>query len=422
MTVKSKTCITIWWQWWDEWKWKLVDYLALDYDIVVRSWGWANAGHTIYVDWAKTVLHLIPSWVLQWKTCIISNWCVIDLLSLLDEIHELDKIWVNSAKLLKISDRAHIVFSFHKEIDEMLEKWSKIWTTKRWIWPAYMFKAMRKGIRLWDIVYDFEWFSLKLREIGAFVKKQYWIDIDIESEIIIYRDIVDAIEWMIEDTGKSLYDAKQEWKNILFEWAQWALLDIDHWTYPYVTSSNTLSCWALTWSWFPFQEIAKVIAIVKAYTTRVWNWPFPTELTDKIWEDLRKKWAEFWATTWRPRRCWWIDLVLLKKVCRESWVSSINLTKLDVLTWSKSLKAAISYSLDWEEIFQIPLCQKHIDKLEIDYVTFDTWDEDISSVKKFSDLPINAQNYIKYIEDFVWVSIDYIWVGVWREDLIDRTI
>lgn len=421
MSVKSKTCITIWWQWWDEWKWKLVDYLSSNYDIVVRSWGWANAGHTIYVHWVKTVLHLIPSWVLQWKQCVITNWCVIDLLALLDEIHELDKLWINSAKLLKISDRAHVVFSFHKEIDEYLEKWSNLWTTKRWIWPTYMFKSMRKGIRVWDIVYDFEWFSLKLREIAMFVRDLYWIDIDIESEILLYKDIVDAIEWMVEDTSEFLYKAKQEWKEILFEWAQWALLDIDQWTYPYVTSSNTISAWAMTWSWFDFQNVDKVIAIVKAYTTRVWNWPFPSELLWKEGDDLREKGAEYWATTWRPRRCWWLDLVLLRRVCQESWVNSINLTKLDVLTWSVSIKAAVSYKIDWKEVFQIPLTQKDIDRLEIEYFSFEVWNEDISKVRRFSDLPKNAQSYIKYIEKFVWVSIDYIWVWVDREDLIDRT-
>ena len=420
MIKKTKTCITIGWQWWDEWKWKLIDFLSKDFDIVVRSSWWANAGHTIYIDWKKIVLHLIPSWILQWKKCIIWNWCVVDLPGLLDEIHELDKYWVKSAGLLSISDRAHVVFSFYKDIDALLEKESKIWTTKRWIWPAYSFKALRKWIRVWDMVYDFENFAIKLRELALFVTKHYWIDIDVDNEIVLYQDIVDAIEWMVIDSWKYLQESHAKSKSILFEWAQWALLDLDHWTYPYVTSSSTISCWALIWTGFSLKAIDEIVAISKAYMTRVWNWPFPTELLDPIWETLRESGWEYWATTGRPRRCWWLDLVLLKKACMESWVTMINITKLDVLTWFKEVKVATNYKLDWMEISSIPITQGQIDKLEVEYKSYKWWGEDISKVRNFKDLPANAQKYISWIEKYVWVKIAFIWVWMDRDDFIIR--
>lgn len=416
-------CVTIWWQWWDEGKWKLVDYLASHYDIVVRSGWWANAWHTLIVNWKKIVLHLIPSWILQWKQCIIWNWCAVDLSALLDEIHELDNAWIHSASKILISDRAHIVFSFFKDLDQKFEEMQKswtIWTTKKWIWPTYMFKASRKWIRAWDIVYDFASFAIQFRSLCQDLSSTYWIDIDIEKELNICRDLVDSIEWMVCDTVSYLIKAKKDWKKILLEWAQWALLDIDHGTYPFVTSSNTTSAWALTWSWISYKDVSSVVAIVKAYTTRVWNWPFPSELPKEEAEVLRAKWLEYWATTWRPRRCGWLDLVWLKRVCEVSWVTSINITKLDILSWMPEIKVAIWYSLFWNEIDSIPIVKKDIENLELEYKIFKWWDEDISGVRNFSDLPKEAQDYIKFIEDFVWIPVSFIWVWAERDDFILR--
>lgn len=417
-----QVCVSIWWQWGDEWKWKLIDNLAQDFDIIVRSAGWANAGHTIYVDWQKVVTNLMPSWVLQWKTCIIWNWCVVHLPTLLDEIHGLDKVWVSSAKLLKISDRAQLVFDFHKEIDWLIEeqKWKQIWTTRKWIWPAYMFKILRNNLRVWDLFYDLDSFIEKLREQIKFVENTFWIKVDFDKELRICEDLIDSFEWMVCDTSEFLINAKKDWKRIILEWAQWALLDIDHWTYPFVTSSNTVSAWALAGSWMAPNSVDSIVAIVKAYTTRVWNWPFPTELSDVESEALREKWWEFWAVTWRPRRCGWLDLVSLKRTCEISWITDINLTKLDILSWISEIKVWISYKLNWKEIFSIPMIESQIEKIEVEFKTFEGWEEDISLVKNFDELPENAKNYVKFIEDFLWVPIPFIWVWVDRNDIIFR--
>lgn len=414
-------------QWGDEGKGKLVDIMSQKYDIIARSAGGANAGHTIVVNKGgkseKFVFHLLPSGVLhEGKICIIGNGCVVHIQTLLDEIHELKEKGIDITGQLLISDRAHIIFDYHKEIDVIQEDRKgdkKVGTTKRGIGPAYTDKVGRRGIRMADLL-DFDRFAQKLRANCEAKMKAFGLKIDIEKEINFYKDAVEVVSPFIVNTIEYLDQAYREGKTILAEGAQGSHLDIDFGTYPYVTSSNTTSGGACTGLGIAPSRIESVVGIVKAYTTRVGSGPFPTELGDMEGNMLRDQGAEYGATTGRPRRCGWFDAVVVRNAVTINGINSVNITKLDVLTGFQTIKIGVGYELDGEPIHFVPASLDDFERVEVKYIDMPGWSEDISKAKDFKDLPENAQNYILKLEELLEVPINFIGVGVHRSDMIYR--
>ncbi|MBT4936775.1 adenylosuccinate synthase [Candidatus Peregrinibacteria bacterium] len=414
-------CISIGAQWGDEGKGKLVDILAKDYDVIVRAAGGANAGHTIEVEDKKYILHLIPSGILQGKTCIIGNGCVLHLPQILKEISELKEAEISVKDKLFISDRAHILFDFHKIIDATLEERKgekKIGSTKRGIGPAYTSKIARFGVRMGDLVYNFDYFEERFRALVTDLEMSYKIHIDTEAELIAYRVFQEQFKEMVICSDKYVHDKLEAGQTILAEGAQGAMLDIDHGTYPFVTSSNTSIGGTCAGIGISPTKASSVLAIVKAYTTRVGAGPFPTELDDKNGETLAKNGHEFGATTGRSRRCGWLDMVQLKAASRVNGFTHINLTKLDVLSGMKEVQICTKYTLNGKEVYNIPLNNKDCEDLQCDYQSFPGWEEDISQCKNFADLPKNAQEYVQFIEKEINCPASFIGVGPKRDQII----
>jgi adenylosuccinate synthase len=414
-------------QWGDEGKGKLVDILSQQYDVIARCAGGANAGHTICVEKngksEKFVFHLLPSGILHKdKICVIGNGTVIHLPTLLEEIANLKQQGIDVGGRLKISDRAHIIFEYHKIIDGLQETSkgaSKVGTTKRGIGPAYTDKCSRIGLRMGDLL-SFDEFVKKLKVNVKKHTEVYGFKFDSAKEIEAHRQALEQLKDYIINTTEYLADAHQDGKTILIEGAQGAHLDIDLGTYPYVTSSNTTSGGAATGLGFPPNKINSVIGIVKAYTTRVGEGPFPTELRDTTGEKLREAGGEFGATTGRPRRCGWFDNILARNSIAINGINSLNLTKLDVLSGFESLKIGRGYKLDGKAIQFVPASLKNFAKVKVDYIEMPGWEEDISQAKKFGDLPKNAQDYVLKLEELLETPINFIGVGVNRDQIIYR--
>lgn len=414
-------------QWGDEGKGKLVDILSAQYDVIARSAGGANAGHTICVNHKgkseKFIFHLLPSGVLhEGKVCIIGNGTVIHIPTLLEEIDTLKKQGIDLHGRLFISDRAHLIFEYHKLIDEIQEErkgGKKVGTTKRGIGPAYTDKVSRIGIRVGDLN-DFDEFSERLRRNAERHMKCYDFDFDIEQEINYHKDAAELIQEYVINTTEYLHKNYKEGKTILVEGAQGTHLDIDHGTYPYVTSSNTTSGGGSTGLGLAPSKIENVIGIVKAYTTRVGEGPFPTELGGMEGGMLQEKGVEYGSTTGRPRRCGWLDLVVVKNAIDINGITSINLTKLDVLTGFQTIKIGTGYRLNGEHTAYIPASLKDFEQVEVDMIEMEGWEEDISKAEHFSDLPKNCQAYVKKIEELLETPINFIGVGVHRSEMIYR--
>lgn len=414
-------------QWGDEGKGKLVDILSAQYDIIARCAGGANAGHTIVVnengESKKFVFHLMPSGILhEGKTCVIGNGAVLHVPTLLEEIAELKEKGIEVHSKLKISDRCHLLLEYHKIIDGIQEERKgdkKVGTTKRGIGPAYTDKAARIGIRVGDLL-DFNDFAEKLRRNAERHMKAYGFKFDIEKEINYYKDAIEVIQEYIVNTTEFLDRSYREGKNILAEGAQGSHLDIDHGTYPYVTSSNTTSGGVSTGLGLAPNKLNSVIGIMKAYTTRVGAGPFPTELSGLEGDMLREQGDEYGATTGRPRRCGWLDLVVVKNAIIVNGVNSINMTKLDVLTKVNPIKIGVGYKLDGKSVEYIPASLKDFEKVEVEYLEMEGWEKDISKAKKFDDLPKNAQAYVKKVEELLETPINFIGVGVHRDEMIYR--
>lgn len=408
-------------QWGDEGKGKIVDILSKDSDIVIRASGGANAGHTIYINEKKYVFHLIPSGILNENTkCVIGNGCVICLKTLLEEIQVLKKENINIKNRILISDRAHLVFSYHKKQDfcQEKERSQKIGTTNRGIGPCYEDKYSRIGVRVADLFYDFEGFSKKLKNNIECKNKKFSLEIDFEEELRFYKEIRNDFKNMICDTVDYVNNANRKNKKILTEGAQGVMLDIDFGTYPFVTSSNTGISSACSGTGLASCKTDFVLGILKAYTTRVGEGPFPTEDFSEGADFLSKKGNEFGSTTGRKRRCGWLDLVSVKYSALINGINAWNLTKLDVLTGLSEIKVATGYFINNKEVFSIPPTSNLIEKLEIKYKVFQGWKEDLSKCRTFEDLPENAKIYCKFIEDFTNVKIHSIGNGSRRSDII----
>ncbi|MGD9107432.1 MAG: adenylosuccinate synthase [Desulfobacterales bacterium] len=413
-------------QWGDEGKGKIVDLLSEFSDIVVRFQGGNNAGHTIVVNGEQFISHLVPSGILQKKTCLLGNGMVVDPEVLVQELDTLEKKGLDvGSDTLKISEKAHIIMPYHKQIDLAREKKKgdkKIGTTGRGIGPCYEDKACRRGIRFVDLI-DFQGFTEKIKTILE--EKNFYLKHYLSSEPVDPESIIDAYEGYAERLAPHVVNisivmsqAIKANKQILFEGAQGTHLDIDHGTYPYVTSSNTVSGNACCGAGIGPKEITGVVGIVKAYTTRVGEGPFPTELFDEIGDAIQVKGAEFGATTGRKRRCGWLDSVLLRNSARLNGLTGLAITKLDVLGELEFLNICTAYECNGEIIHDFPASIKILGACKPVLETLPGWSEDISGVRKIDDLPQNAKNYLKRIEELTETPIHIVSVGPGREETI----
>ena len=395
-------------QWGDEGKGKVTDFFASTADFVVRFQGGNNAGHTIVVGDDKIALSLTPSGVLYPDcTPIIGSGCVVDLGFLKDELKMLNKKNINTDKLV-ISPNAHVIMPYHKLLDELIEESlgeNKIGTTKKGIGPCYADKIQRKGIRIQDLL-DKTNLETKVRnnveDVNLTLTKIYNQPPIIVDEIIdefsAYKDIVTS---HVADTSLLIANAIKNKKTILFEGAQGTLLDIDHGTYPFVTSSNTSSGNAAIGSGIGPKNLDKIVGVTKAYISRVGSGPFITEQKNKIGDYLIEKGAEFGVVTGRRRRCGWLDLISLKYSARVNSLTELFITKLDVLSGLEELKLCVGYKNNGEVITDYPYDQNILNLAEPVYEIFDGWMDDISTVKSYEDLPDNAKSYIKAIQTFI---------------------
>ena len=412
-------------QWGDEGKGKVTDFFASTADYVVRFQGGNNAGHTIVVGENKIALSLTPSGVLYPNcTPVIGSGCVVDIGFLKQELEMLNEKNINTDKLV-ISANAHVVMPYHKLLDELIEESlgeNKIGTTKKGIGPCYADKIQRKGIRIQDLL-DETNFEIKVRknieDVNLTLTKIYdhspLVVDDILDEFSTYKDIVTN---HVADTSLLIANAIKNKKTILFEGAQGTLLDIDHGTYPFVTSSNTSSGNAAIGSGVGPKNIDRIVGVTKAYISRVGSGPFLTEQKNEIGDFLIEKGAEFGVVTGRRRRCGWLDLISLKYSVRVNSLTELFITKLDVLSGLEELKLCVGYKYNDEVITDYPFNQNVLNSAEPVYETFDGWTDDISTVKSFEDLPNNAQSYIKAIEAFIEVPITFISVGPERTENI----
>jgi len=412
-------------QWGDEGKGKVTDFFASSADLVVRFQGGNNAGHTIVVGEDKIALSLTPSGVL-YPNCVpvIGSGCVVDLGFLKKELEMLNEKNI-STKNLALSANAHVIMPYHKILDELIEESlgdKKIGTTKKGIGPCYADKIQRYGIRVQDLLDDSvfaEKLNSNLNEKNNLLTKIYNHDPLSADEIIEeFSEYKEMVQQHISDTSLLVSNAIKENKSILFEGAQGTLLDIDHGTYPFVTSSNTSAANAATGSGIGPLNLDRVVGVTKAYISRVGSGPFITEQENEIGDYLIEKGAEFGVVTGRRRRCGWLDLISLKYSVRVNSLSELFITKLDVLSGLNEIQLGVGYKYNDEILTDYPYDQKVAYEAEPVYETMQGWNEDITNIDKFEDLPSNAQKYIKAIEDFIGVPITFISVGPERNQNI----
>ena len=411
-------------QWGDEGKGKVIDVLTKDCDMVVRFQGGNNAGHTVEIGDQKFVLHLIPSGIFRENTkCIIGNGVVVDPLALEKEIKELQERNIEVAPgNLELSTRAHLILPYHREMDAMHENARsadrKIGTTKRGIGPAYADKASRIGIRAL-VMKDLERFERRFREQGEYYNSIFAAKdlevLDLDEQWDKLKSAAEFLAPYIQDSVLTVNKAAEEKKNILFEGAQGMWLDVDYGTYPFVTSSNTTTGGACTGSGLSPKYIDEVVGVMKAYTTRVGEGPFPTELHDETGEELRKAGNEFGATTGRPRRCGWFDAVASRYSCMVNGVDDLTITKLDVLDGFKELKICTAYDVNGKIVTDMPSDNEEIKVAKPVYKTLPGWESSTCNCRSFDELPENAQKYLKYIGELVKSNISIISVGPNRD-------
>lgn len=413
-------------QWGDEGKGKIVDLLSDEVDVVARYQGGANAGHTICWDDKTFVLHLVPSGIFhEGTTCVIGNGVVIDPVALMEEIRTIRELGYEVEGRLFISHNAHLIMPYHKKIEEARERArdaGAIGTTGRGIGPAYVDKFARTGIRVVDLL-DRDVLRTKLKqsieEKNAILKSIYGAEaLNVEAIIEEYVEFDQQIDPYVTDTSLYLNTALAEGKHVLAEGAQGSLLDVDFGTYPFVTSSHPTAGGACTGLGIPPTAVDRVIGIVKAYSTRVGNGPFPTELEDENGQRLRDIGNEYGATTGRPRRCGWLDLVALRYTSMINGFTDLAITKLDVLTGLDELKVCTAYRYDDKEITRFPAEVQTLEKMEPVYETLPGWSEDITGASQFGDLPETAQRYLQYIADVMGVGISMISTGPKRSQTI----
>lgn len=419
------TVVLIGTQWGDEGKGKVTDYLAEKADMIVRYQGGNNAGHTVVVDDTVYKLHLIPSGILyRDKTCIIGSGVVIDPAVLIDELKTLENSGVSVANL-KISQRAHVIFPYHKlqdQAEEASKGKHKIGTTSRGIGPAYMDKSARVGIRMIDLIDQDELTALLERNVAGknrLLKHVYGSEgVDCQAVLKTYQGYADILRKYVTDVSIIVDDALKQGKNILFEGAQGTLLDIDYGTYPFVTSSNPTAGAACIGAGIGPTKIDRVLGVAKAYTTRVGEGPFPTELGDAVGTYMRDMGGEFGTTTGRPRRCGWFDGVIGRYAVRINGLDYFAITKLDVLSGLEKVKICTGYQYRGDIIQEFPASLKVLSECTPVYEELPGWQEDITGARKLADLPANARRYLDRISEITGAPIALVGVGSKRSQTI----
>jgi len=416
-------------QWGDEGKGKLVDIMSEHFDIVARATGGANAGHSVYVkegeETKKFVFHLIPSGILYpHVTCVIGNGVVIHIATMLKELTDLKERDYDVDGRVKLSDRAAILFDYHKVIDGMQEDKKgdkKVGTTKRGIGPCYADKINRRGLRFCDLA-DWDTFEAKYRANLAAHQEVFGFEYDADAELAELKTARELIMPMITDTALYLSKALESGKKVLVEGANATLLDIDHGTYPYVTSSNPSIGGVFTGTGMNYQRLSELVGIVKAYMTRVGAGPFPTELHDALGDQIREAGGEYGSTTGRPRRCGWFDVPMTRYSIMLNGFDNVNLTKLDVLDELDEIKIAKSYTLDGKVLESMPALLDNLGRVEVEYETMPGWKQSLKDVRSWDDLPENAKAYVLRLEELIGCPIKYIGVGMRRDQLITREV
>jgi adenylosuccinate synthase len=416
-------------QWGDEGKAKVIDYLTGRSDVIIRFQGGANAGHTVVANGKKFIFHLVPSGIMNpSKSCVVGNGVVFDAQQFLLEVDELKATGLSVENRLFVSDLAHLVLPWHKREDAVAESRKgdeKIGTTGRGIGPTYADKVSRTGMRVGDLL-DWEHFQSKFRSI--FLRKEQTIralydtaiDLDANAILAQYHVIHERMLPFIIDTSSYLYNAMRHGKKLLFEGAQGTFLDIDHGTYPFVTSSNTIAGAACTGSGMGPSAIDHVVGIVKAYTTRVGNGPFPTELTDATGEKLRSLGGEFGATTGRPRRCGWFDSVMVRKAVQVNGLTRFALTKIDVLNAFPEINICTHYEINGKKTDQFPSSLSLLEKARPVYETVPGWECDLAGCGSFKDLPKAAIDYIEILRRYCYsIPLLIVSTGPDREETIE---
>lgn len=412
-------------QWGDEGKGKITDFLAEKADCVVRFQGGSNAGHTVEVQNEKFMLHLIPSGILYPDTlCIVGNGVVVDMEKVLEELDGLQQRGIDTSNL-RISLRAPLVMPYHKKIDALEDKNSNIGTTKRGIGPTYADKINRVGFRICDLIGDREYFAERFKARVEY--KNRIISEIYNEEGFDYKELMDQLINQVEklrkylaDTSCLVHSAIMEGKRVLFEGAQGTLLDIDHGTYPYVTSSHPTAGGACVGTGIGPTFINRVLGIAKAYTTRVGEGPFPTELFDTDGRLLLERGAEFGVTTGRERRCGWLDTVVLRYAARINGLTDMAITKLDVLDTFEKIKVCVAYRYNGKKLYEFPEDMNILEQCEPEYIELPGWQEDITGITKYEDLPLNARAYLAKIEEITGVKQSLIAVGPGRSQTIVR--
>jgi adenylosuccinate synthase len=424
---KMANVVVVGTQWGDEGKGKIVDYLASKADLVVRFQGGNNAGHTLVVKGQQTICHLIPSGILHpGKKCFIANGVVVDPEVLLEEMNKLGERGISvTPKRLSLSEKAHLIMPYHKALDvarEAAKGKDKIGTTGRGIGPCYEDKVARVGIRAVDLL---EPDTLQEKLQSNLKEKNFFLSHYLNAEPLEFQAVYDRYLSMAEtlrpyitDVSLEIDRALKKGKKILFEGAQGTHLDVDHGTYPFVTSSNPISGTACAGAGVGPDKLHHMIGIVKAYTTRVGAGPLPTELLDEIGDYIQERGAEFGATTGRKRRCGWLDLIVVRDSVRLNGLSSLGITKLDVLTGLEKVKICVGYKLEGKKVDSMPASLKKLSLCTPVYEECPGWKEDISSARKWKDLPASARKYLKRIEEVTQVPLSIISVGSGREQSI----
>jgi len=414
-------------QWGDEGKGMVIDIYAQKADFIVRYQGGNNAGHTVVIGEDKTILHHIPSGIYNPQTtCVIGNGVVIDPAVLLDELERVKtKGYLEDDCRLVISDRAHVTGPHHVALDKAAEAKKgkgKIGTTGRGIGPVYRDKISRAGLRFGDFVNSDqleEYFTQHLPEANFLLEKYYGVEpLDLQEVIAQYCEYAEKLRPYVGCTYRLVNDALKANKKVLFEGAQGTMLDIDHGTYPFCTSSNTISGAVCTGAGVGPKRIDRIMGVMKAYTTRVGTGPFPSELNDEVGQGLRDRGHEYGSTTGRPRRCGWLDLMVVKYAAEINGLTDLVLTKLDVLDGVETIKVGVGYRLDGKEIDYIPAAQAEYERCEPIYKEMPGWPGTVNDCRTMDDLPQQATDYIRFIEEYLGLPIRLISVGPARRETI----
>ncbi|HVH67802.1 MAG TPA: adenylosuccinate synthase [Gemmatimonadales bacterium] len=422
---KTHCVVVVGAQWGDEGKGKIVDVLAERADLVVRYQGGANAGHTVHAAAGEFVLHQIPSGIIQGAVCLVGNGVALDPETLFTELDALSKRGVRTDHKLYVSDRAHLTLPFHKLLDRAREAKEKIGTTGRGIGPTYEDKYGRRGIRVGDLrnlSRAKELVCTRVQAANDFLELLGSAErADPEQHVRLLERLAPRLLPLAVDAGRVVWEALERGESVLLEGAQGALLDVDHGTYPYVTSSNTTAGGAAVGAGIGPTAIDAVLGVVKAYTTRVGNGPLPTEAPPALAERIRELGDEFGATTGRPRRCGWFDAVVVRYAVRVNGLTALAVTKLDVLDSLAEIPVCVGYRLEGESLDAMPAEVERLGRVEPVYESLPGWQRSLNGVRRLADLPPAARAYLDRLQDLAHAPIHYVSVGSYRDQIIEVT-